>query len=110
MAEQLGVGHFHGNGATVHGNERLALARALLMDRLGKQLLARPGFTQHQHRNVESCDALCPLLLAFQRLTFTNDSSVTGEAVDAGTRLLHEIDQKRAGQLNGKVDRRQALA
>ncbi|MNP37224.1 hypothetical protein D3C76_1306590 [compost metagenome] len=49
MAEQLGLEQRLGDGCTVEGDERLAGARAKIVQAAGHALLATAGFAADQH-------------------------------------------------------------
>ena len=58
VAEQLTVDKLSRHRRAVERNERPAAPWARVMDRLGKQLLARAGFTEDEHAAVASGDTL----------------------------------------------------
>ena len=61
VAEQLALEDVLAQRGAVQGHERLVLARAVLVDRLGDQLLARARLALDQHAGVGRRDPLEPL-------------------------------------------------
>ena len=61
VAEQLALQDVLAQGGAVERHERLVLARAVLMDGLGDQLLARAGVALDQHAGVGRGDPLEPV-------------------------------------------------
>ena len=58
VAEKFTFQKLAGNGRAVHGDEGLVPAVAVVMDRLGDQLLPRSAFSQNQDRTVRIRDLL----------------------------------------------------
>ena len=58
VPEQLAFYQSHGQRATIHTNERLAVTKAQLMDRPGEQVLPGSRFTGDEHRGRCGTDRL----------------------------------------------------
>ena len=57
VAEELGLEKLGGNGGRVQGDERLRLARRVLVQRARDELLAGAGFTRDEHRDARARQA-----------------------------------------------------